>query len=79
VKVKIKTFGISREIVGGREVQLEVAGNTVAHLRETLHRQFPQLSKLTSLLIAVNQQYAEDHLSLQENDEVALIPPVSGG
>jgi molybdopterin converting factor small subunit len=30
-------------------------------------------------MIAVNQSYAEDHTSLAANDEVALIPPVSGG
>jgi molybdopterin synthase sulfur carrier subunit len=40
---------------------------------------YPALEKLRSLFIAVNQQYAEDNQSINETDEIALIPPVSGG
>lgn len=79
MKVKVKTFGISRDILGGREVTLVVEGSSVGDLRKTLSTQFPALDKLNSLFIAVNQNYAGDEVTLSETDEIALIPPVSGG
>jgi sulfur-carrier protein len=77
--VKVKTFGISRDILGGREVELEISGNSVGDLRKTLSSQFPKLDKLNSLFIAVNQEYAADDKTILGSDEIALIPPVSGG
>jgi len=79
MKVKVKTFGISRDILGGREVLVEINGSTVADLRKSLSTNYPALDKLNSLFIAVNQNYAEDGTHLIESDEIALIPPVSGG
>jgi molybdopterin converting factor subunit 1 len=76
---KIKSFGIARDILGGKEVTLAVPGNTVASLRLHLTQKYPKLEDLRSLFIAVNQKYADDHLELLESDEIALIPPVSGG
>lgn len=75
----MKTFGISRDILGGREVELEIDGNSVADLRSTLLLKFPQVKKLNSLFIAVNREYAADDQLLTLTDEIALIPPVSGG
>ena len=75
----MKTFGISRDILGGREVELEMNGNSVGDLRKTLSSQFPKLDKLNSLFIAVNQEYAADDKTILVSDEIALIPPVSGG
>jgi sulfur-carrier protein len=75
----IKTFGVARDMMGGKEVLVEVNGNDVAALRKALATKYPSLEKLRSMFIAVNQQYAEDNQSLKETDEIALIPPVSGG
>jgi sulfur-carrier protein len=77
--LKIKTFGISRDILGGREVELDVNGTSVGDLRKALSSRYPELDKLNSLFIAVNQEYAPDENVLTEKDEIALIPPVSGG
>ena len=44
-----------------------------------LKNDFPKLQAIKSLLVAVNSEYAESDLILSENDEIALIPPVSGG
>ena len=77
--VKVKTFGVSRDILGGREVELEISGNSVGDLRKTLSSLFPKLDKLNSLFIAVNQEYAADDKAILASDEIALIPPVSGG
>jgi sulfur-carrier protein len=75
----IKTFGIARDILGGKVVQVEVEGSSVGDLRKHLTTHYPQLIELRSLFIAINQNYAEDSLQLNEADEIALIPPVSGG
>ena len=79
MKYRIKAFGITRDIVGGREALIETRGQTVADLRSQLATQFPGIRGLKSLLIAVNNEYAEETTELQESDEIALIPPVSGG
>lgn len=79
MQLTIKTFGITSEIMGGKTVSFDVAGNTVSDLRKALSAKYPALNKLNSLFIAVNRAYAEDATMLKETDEIALIPPVSGG
>ncbi|MDH4089772.1 MAG: MoaD/ThiS family protein [Cyclobacteriaceae bacterium] len=78
-KFKIKAFGITKDILGGKETIIEIKGKTVADLRFTLNERFPQLLGLRSLYIAVNSDYAEEGRILEDSDEIALIPPVSGG
>ena len=78
-KYVIKAFGITKDIVGRRETELDVEGETVAMLRTALKSRYPALTEIKSLMIAVNNAYAEDTLAITESDEIALIPPVSGG
>jgi molybdopterin converting factor subunit 1 len=79
-KMKILAFGIAREIIGGAMIELELAENaTVSDLKQWLTTQYPRLNRLNSLLIAVNMEYAQLHQTLKSSDEIALIPPVSGG
>jgi sulfur-carrier protein len=78
-RFKVRAFGITRELLGGRELFVETKGETVGALKEDLLRLCPELAGLRSFFIAVNNTYAEDNVSLQEGDEIALIPPVSGG
>lgn len=75
----IKAFGITKDIVGARETVLELEGNSVGSLRSALKNRYPSLVEIKSLMIAVNNAYAEDSQALGESDEIALIPPVSGG
>lgn len=79
MRLKIKTFGITREILGGREIIFELKGKNVSDLRSELMGKHKKLTGLNSLFIAVNQQYAADEMTLNESDEIALIPPVAGG
>lgn len=79
MKVKITAFGIAKDIVGGKHLELEVVGAELSEVREELINQFPDFGKLTSLKFAVNTNYVDDSYQLNENDEVVLIPPVSGG
>jgi molybdopterin synthase sulfur carrier subunit len=60
-------------------VNLDIQAATVGELREALMAQYPALQELRSLFIAVNQSYADDSQPLRPEDEIALIPPVSGG
>lgn len=78
-KYSIKAFGVTKEIVGGKELSFEMIGKTVAELRAELNGRYPKLMGLKSLYIAVNNDYAEENKILTQTDEIALIPPVSGG
>ena len=77
--LKIKAFGITKDIVGGREMTLNTDVATVAELRAVLNQKYPRLTTLKSLFIAINNAYSEDTMQIHETDEIALIPPVSGG
>lgn len=79
MKYRLRTFGITREILGGKEITVEMEGYRVAELKAALNARFPAIKSLNSLLIAVNNEYAADEAVLSETDEIALIPPVSGG
>ncbi len=80
MKLTILAFGITKDIVGSRTIDLELPENaTVNELKQTLTNQFPKFGDLSSLRIAVNNEYGNTNVVLKENDEVALIPPVSGG
>ncbi|TAH10016.1 MAG: MoaD/ThiS family protein [Runella slithyformis] len=54
-------------------------GANVTDLKNLLINQFPDFQKLASLRVAVNTEYADDSTTLRSNDEIVLIPPVSGG
>jgi molybdopterin synthase sulfur carrier subunit len=80
MEINLKLFGITRDIVGKSEEKLIIENKiTVNTLVENLKIQFPALSELSSILVAVNNEYAPSDMVLANNDEVALIPPVSGG
>ena len=79
MKYKIKAFGITKDILGGKETVIETSGKTVGELRQELQQKYPELQGLRSLFIAVNHAYADDTAAIAEHDEIALIPPVSGG
>lgn len=78
--IQILAFGIAKEILGGSKVALEVDDFLdVNGLKAHLNKAYPALNDLKSYLIAVNNVYALPAQSLHSNDEIAIIPPVSGG
>lgn len=80
MKIQVLGFGIVKEIFSSSSIVQEVPEKTtVFHLKQELERQFPELKKLRSYFIAVNQEYAGDHVEIASADEIAVIPPVSGG
>ena len=81
MRVQVVFFGILKDLVGGSERQLELpAGATAEDLWAALQAQTPELARFQkSVAVAVNQHYSEPGALLHEGDEVALLPPVSGG
>lgn len=80
IEVTVMTFGIARSICGERRFALQVPANTTGDgLLFILKEKYPALNALISLQLAVNEEYAASGLVLRQGDEVALIPPVSGG
>jgi molybdopterin converting factor subunit 1 len=79
MKLKILTFGITRDMVGASEISFNTEAKTLGELRVALESQYPEIKKLNSLFIAVNQTYVDDAHNISDQDELALIPPVSGG
>jgi len=80
MKINILLFGIIRDLLETSKLEIQVSENsTVADLKDKLLSKYSQLENIDSYSIAVNENYADDKLNLQENDIVAIIPPVSGG
>ncbi|HKT13292.1 MAG TPA: molybdenum cofactor biosynthesis protein MoaE [Terriglobia bacterium] len=81
MRVKVLFFGFAHDLTGLREEQIEVGeGENLQGLCRSYENRFPRLGELAgSLLFAVNQQIAEPLAILHEGDEVAFMPPVSGG
>jgi len=81
VTIHVRLFAIFRETVGTDHISLELpAGSTVSDLLQELSQRWPNLrSVIKRSAIAINQEYASAQRPLMPGDEVALIPPVSGG
>ncbi|MDR3693833.1 MoaD/ThiS family protein [Mucilaginibacter sp.] len=80
MKIKVLAFGIAKDIFGGSSVSLELANDsTVYNLQYALEQQYPRLQQLKSYMLAVNNEYALPGDTIHERDEIAVIPPVSGG
>lgn len=81
IQVTVLFFAAARDAAHtDRTVILLPHAATLADLRDTLLQQWPELGKFgPSLLWAVNAQYANPDLPLNDGDTVACFPPVSGG
>ncbi len=79
--IRVLFFASCRDVVGERELDMTVPdGSTLADLVEIIGNDVPRFQALApSLLLSVNQDYVERTQTLSEGDEVAFIPPVSGG
>lgn len=78
--MKVKCFGIAKEITKVKELELKLDDNsTVKQLKEYLLETYPEFSQFNSFMVAVNMTYASDDQAIFSKDEIAIIPPVSGG
>lgn len=80
MNITIRAFGIAKEICGGSTFLLEIPENANAEqVKQLLAEKFSRLGQLASFVLAVNEEYAESDTLITSGDEIALIPPVSGG
>jgi len=81
MKLKILYFATLRDRAGVREEQIDLAsGATVAELKQAVIQRHPDITQtLDTSICAVNREFATDDQVLQNEDEIALFPPVSGG
>jgi len=81
VQIHVLFFGVLKDSAGREEEFLEIPdGSTIGEVASQCARKFPGISGLLpSLAIAVNQEYAPPETKLKDGDEVAFLPPVSGG
>ena len=81
MRVRVLFFGMLKDLVGKASDTLDLdQGASVADLLAHYETQIPRLREsLPSLALAVNQEYASAETKLRSNDEVAILPPVSGG
>jgi molybdopterin synthase catalytic subunit len=81
MKVNVLFFGITRDLTGCAQEMADLPEDeNVEGLRRHYEARFPRLRTVGgALLLAVNQEFAQGSMPLHEGDEVAFIPPVSGG
>ncbi len=81
MQVHVTFYGVLQQIVGARRLTLELAeGANVRALADALADQYPALAeRLPTVAFAVGDTLAEPQRPLQAGDQVALLPPVSGG
>ncbi|MCH6268085.1 MULTISPECIES: molybdopterin converting factor subunit 1 [Neobacillus] len=75
---KILFFAHLRDAVGEEFLRLDVSGKTVAELKAELSEKY-DLPRMETVMTAINEEFASNDEVIQEGDEIAFIPPVSGG
>jgi len=81
MRIKVLFFGPAHDTTGFDEEELDLAeGQTLSDLRRRYEARFPRLAEMSaSCVVAVNQEVREANSCLEDGDEVAFLPPVSGG
>lgn len=81
MKIELRFFALYRETVGKEQMEMEVReGTTPAHVWRELCQDFPKLvDQSDTWKVAVNGEYVDPDFTLREGDELAFIPPLSGG
>ncbi|MFL2751335.1 MAG: MoaD/ThiS family protein [Dehalococcoidia bacterium] len=81
ISVNIKPFASYREMIGEKGIVMNLPeGASVSALISDLVDKYPGLKPVESkMVVAVNYEYQGHNYILRSDDEVALIPPVSGG
>lgn len=79
--MKIISFGITKDITGSLFLDFDLGEEriSIGTFKEKLFEKYPELNKLKALSFAINNAYTNDETMVSNHDELALIPPVSGG
>ncbi|HZG10993.1 MAG: molybdopterin converting factor subunit 1 [Kurthia gibsonii] len=76
--ISILFFAQLQESMGQSQMEVPLEGKTVAEVKTWLEKEYPLLS-LGQVMTAVNEEFARDQTIVNEGDQVAFIPPISGG
>ncbi|RMH70674.1 MAG: molybdopterin converting factor subunit 1 [Gemmatimonadetes bacterium] len=81
MKINVKYFAMCREITGQPEEVIELKnGATTTDFWQVILEKYPRLEPYRAMSrLAVNMNYITDTIELNEQDEICIIPPVSGG
>ncbi len=80
MQLKVLFFGIVRDIVGENSIDLNVSTDiSVVNMQQILKKEYSGLTDIENYAIAVNEAYVNEDYKLNDNDVIAIIPPVSGG
>lgn len=80
MRIKIKYFAGLRDIAGKENEVIEIEGKIrIADILEILYKKYPEMKKTAEIIVARNRQYANEDERVEEGDEIAVLPPVSGG
>src|SRR5262245_48291685 len=81
MRVRVLFFGMLKDVVGRSGDDSDIPeGSSLASLFESYAERYPRLREIArSIVIARNQEFADPGTCLVEGDEVAFLPPVSGG
>lgn len=75
---KVLFFAHLRDAVGEEYLSIDASGKTVAELKAELSSKY-DLPKMDTVMTAVNEEFAANDEVIRAGDEIAFIPPVSGG
>jgi len=80
-KIKVRLFANLREVVGEREITITVpSGITVGYLNNEILKKYPRLKSFSNKFVtSVNCKVTTGDTIITSSDEIALLPPVSGG
>lgn len=76
--ITVLLFSHLQEEAGTQQLQIDVQNLTVAELKELVMKDY-NVSLSQHIMVAINEEYANEDDMIQDGDVVALIPPVSGG
>jgi molybdopterin converting factor subunit 1 len=79
--INVRLFAALHEVVGREEIEVDLgSGKTAGELLDLLVAEHPKLDRYRDVVqIAVNQDFVDRDTPITADDEVALLPPVSGG
>ena len=75
---KVLFFAHLRDEVGAEFLSMDATGLTVALLKDELSKKY-NLPKMDTVMTAINEEFAANDEVISDGDEIAFIPPVSGG